>query len=127
MTIWTFGTVESEPQVRLSEWRVLEVAYADGAIPRTRHFVGCDPYDGSGRVSSAIASLDILRRRATTKRGRVYELVGRSGSSSNAEYVWGVWCRIKEVASFTDVTAQVIASMVEEATEVAAVKPREEQ
>ena len=124
MPLWTFGTVESEPQVRLSDWRVLEVTYLDGANPRTRHFVGCDHYDGSGRVSSAIASFDVVRRRGNTRRGRVYELVGRSGSSSNAEYVWGLWCRINAVATVTDVTAELFASVVEKAPEVTAVKPQ---
>ena len=125
MPLWTFGTVESEPQVRLSDWTVLEVTYLDDAISRTRHLVGCDHYDGSGRVSSAIASFDALRRRASTKRGRVYELVGRSGSSSNAEYVWGLWCRINGVATFTDVTAELFSIVIEKAPEVAAVKPRD--
>ena len=125
MPLWTFGTVESEPQVRLSDWRVLEVTYLDGANPRTRHFVGCDHYDGSGRVSSAIASFDVLKRRASTRRGRVYELLGRSGSSSNAEYVWELWCRINAVATFTDVTAELFASVVENATDAAVIKPRD--
>ena len=125
MPLWTFGTVESEPQVRLSDWTVREVTYLDDAVSRTRHLVGCDHYDGSGRVSSAIASFDVLRRRASTRRGRVYELLGRSGSSANADYVWGLWCRINAVATFTDVTAELLASVVENATEVAAVKPRD--
>ena len=101
------------------------MTYSDDAISPTRHFVGCDHYDGSGRVSSAIASFDVLRRRASTRRGRVYELLGRSGSSSNAQYVWGLWCRINAVATFTDVTAELFASVVENATEAAAVKPRD--
>ena len=126
MPLWTFGSVESEPHVRLGDWRALEVTYLDGAISRTRHFVGCDHCDGSGRVSSAIASFDVLRRRASTKRGRVYELMGRSGSSSNAEYVWGLWCRINAVATFTDVTEELFASVVEKAPEVTAVKPQGE-
>ena len=125
MPLWTFGTVESEPQVRLSDWTVREVTYLDGAISRTRHLVGCDHYDGSGRVSSAIAPFDVLRRRASTRRGRVYELLGRSGSSANAAYVWELWCRINAVATFTDVTAELFASVVEKAPEVAAVKPRD--
>ena len=125
MPLWTFGTVESEPQVRLSDWTVREVTYLDDAVSRTRHLVGCDHYDRSGRVSSAIASFDVLRRRASTRRGRVYELLGRSGSSANADYVWGLWCRINAVATFTDVTAELFASVVEKAPEVAAVKPRD--
>ena len=125
MPLWTFGTVESEPQVRLSDLTVREVTYLDVAISRTRHLVGCDHYDGSGRVSSAIASFDVLRRRASTRRGRVYELLGRSGSSANAEYVWGLWCRINGVATFTDVTAELFSSVVEKAPEVTAGKPRD--
>ena len=125
MPLWTFGTVESEPQVRLSEWTLREVRYLDGAISRTHHLVGCDHYDGSGRVSSAIASFDVLSRRASTRRGRVYELRGRSGSSSNAEYVWGLWCRINGVETFTDVTAELFSIVIEQAPGVTAVEPRD--
>jgi hypothetical protein len=108
MQVWTFGTVESEPQVRLSEWRVLEAGYVDRETPRSRHFVGCDSRDGTGRVSSAITSLDVLKRRGSTRRGRIYELVGRSGSSSNAEYVWDMFCRINGVTSTTDVSQELL-------------------
>ena len=125
MPLWTFGPVESEPQVCLSDWTILEVTYLDDSTSLTRHLVGCDHYDGSGRVSSAIASFDVLRRRASSRRGRVYELLGRSGSSANAEYVWGLWCRINGVATFTDVTAELFSSVVERAPEVSAVKPRD--
>lgn len=108
MPIWTFGTVESEPQVRLADWRVLEATYAESEKPCTRHFVGCDPYDGSGRVSSAIASLDIQNRRGITKSGRTYELAGRPGSNSNTEYLWDAFCRINGVVSSTDVSTSVL-------------------
>lgn len=107
MPLWTFGTVESEPHVRLMDWRVMEATYADSALPRTRHFVGCEAYDRTGRVSSGIASLDISRRRGTTERGRVYELVGPSASSSNADYVWQAFCDINGISSATDVSQEL--------------------
>ena len=106
MPLWTFGTVESELHVRLMDWRVMEATYADSAEPCTQHFVGCDSY-GSGRVSSAIASLDIARRRGVTKSGRVYELIGRWGGHSNADYVWRSFCEINGIESWTDAYQQV--------------------
>ena len=126
MPIWTFGTVEAEPQVCLTDWRVLEATYVDTVEPRTRHFVGSDARDGTGRVSSAIASLDGQKRRGITKSGRVYELLGRFGSNSNAEYVWQAYCDINGISSATDVTAELVASMVEDATAVLAVKSQVE-
>ena len=108
MPIWTFGTVEAEPQVRLTDWRVLEATYVDTVEPRTRHFVGSDARDGTGRVSSAIASLDVPKLRGITTSGRVYELVGRSVGHSNAEYVWQAYCDINGILSATDVSAELL-------------------
>ena len=123
MALWTFGTVESEPHVRLMDWRVMEATYADNAEPCTRHFVGSDPYDGTGRVSSAIASFDIQKRRGITRSGRVYELLGRSRGDSNAEYVWKSFCNINGISSATDVSQELIANRTDKDPEVVTVEP----
>ena len=114
MSVWKIGAIENEPQVRLARWRVLEASYfAAGALP-TRHLVGCLAGDGTGRVCSAIQSIDLATMRGVTRSGRVYELVGAPGWDSEGEYVWDVWCRINKVAASTDVTAEVIPGMTAE-------------
>ena len=103
MSIWTFGSVEAEPHVRLADWRILEASYSEGQTP-TRHFAGCEARDRSGRISSAISSFDVGQRKGVTARGRVYELVGRSSTNDEAVRLWNLYCRINAVLAWTDVT-----------------------
>jgi len=111
MSVWSLATVDIEPEIRLHDWRVVEATYADSNGRATRHFVGRDASDGSGRVSSAIASLDLLRRVGVTKSGRSYLLLGTPGHDADAQHVWGCWRRINRVNDWTDVTTEVSADM----------------
>ena len=104
MPVWTFGTIEAEPEVRLVDWRVLEASYVDQDLPPTRHFVGADATDRTGRVSSAIQELDAGARRGLSLSGRAYGLLREPSHSSEGEYVWNMWCRINGVATWVDVT-----------------------
>ena len=103
MAVWNIAPVAAEPEVYIVRWRVLEIS------AETRHFVGADERDFSGRVSSAIVAFDHETFRGKTLSGRVYQLVGNPGRSDNADYVWERWCEINEVESFSDVTAQFLA------------------
>jgi hypothetical protein len=103
MAVWNIAPVAAEPEISIVRWRVLEIAAG------TRHFVGADERDLSGRVSSAIIAFDHENLRGKTLSGRVYQLVGNPGRSDNADYVWERWCEINEVKSFSDVTAQFLA------------------
>ncbi|KVG15687.1 MULTISPECIES: hypothetical protein [Burkholderia] len=102
MPIWTLASVTAEPEVVLSRWRILETAEA------TRHFVGADARDSTGRVSSEVVTFDRLTLRGQTQSGRVYQLIGQPGWSSDAEYVWKCWCEVNGVASYADVTKQLL-------------------
>lgn len=104
MPFWTFGTIAEEPEVRLVHWRVLEASYVDPDMAATRHFVGADAADRTGRVSSSIQELDAVALRGVTQSGRAYGLLGESRYDSEAEYVWNKWCRINNVATWVDVT-----------------------
>lgn len=86
------------PKVPLSRWRIFETE--DGS----RHFVGVDMFDSSGRVSSPIVTFNPVTMLGTTQTGRIYELVGGTGSSLNTDYVWMRWCELYAVTSYTDVT-----------------------
>jgi hypothetical protein len=102
MPFWTFGSVEEEPTVWLRSWKIVEVD------ARTRHFVGADVYDGSGRVSTAIVTFDPAAKRGLTSSGRIYNLVSDPGNSWNADYVWTQWCEHTGVRSFVDVTQEML-------------------
>jgi hypothetical protein len=102
MPIWRPRPASELPRIPLSRWRVFETE--DGS----RHFVGVDMFDRSGRVSSSIVTFDPVTMQGTTQTGRIYELVGRKGSSLNVDYVWMRWCELYEVTSFTDVTERLL-------------------
>jgi hypothetical protein len=103
MPIWSVGSIEDEPQVEIISWRIMQTEAG------TRHFVGCDPRDRSGRVSSAIQQFDPVARVGRTRSGRVYQLRGDSGYNGNAEYVWGRWCQINHVVTSEDVSERVLS------------------
>jgi hypothetical protein len=102
MPIWKLPSASEVPEVTLSQWRILETD--DG----TRHFVGTDVLDSTGRVSSAIVTFDRVTLQGKTLSGRVYQLVGQEGWSGDAEYVWKGWCAVNDVKSYSDVTAQLL-------------------
>lgn len=110
MPIWTVAEIADEPEIRLNSWRLYEAVgvYGDGI--ESRHFVGALTDDGSGRVSSRIEQFDSISGRGLTMSGRVYELVGQPGLSSEGEYVWKAFCRINEVTAMRDVTAELLAA-----------------
>lgn len=96
--IWN---VSSESEVRLADWSVRRVE----DDPPTCHLVGYNTGEGEGRVSSAIVEFQAVEQIATTRSGRRYRLLGRSGGNSDAEYVWNRWCAIHAVTQWTDITA----------------------
>lgn len=103
MPIWRLPSSDEAPNVTLSSWRIFEIDAG------TRHFVGADTLDFTGRVSSAITTFDLATLRGQTRSGRVYQLVGREGWSLDAEYVWKRWCAVNDVKSYSDVTLQLLA------------------
>lgn len=106
VSLWRPGTTQQEPQTRLIDWRIPSTSYAEPSRAASHHFVGCDPRDGSGRISSPIESFDAARRRGVTRSGRVYELLGESLPASEARYVWDRHCEINGMGEWTDTTLQ---------------------
>jgi hypothetical protein len=102
MPIWKPRPTSEMPRIPLSRWRILETE--DGS----RHFVGVDMFDRSGRVSSPIVDFDPVAMEGKTETGRIYELIGRNGSSLDVDYVWTRWCELYEVKSYTDVTERLL-------------------
>lgn len=102
MPIWRVATVTVEPQLTLSSWQILETDNG------TKHFVGKDVRDSSGRVSSAIEMFDACTLKGVTSSGRVYQLSGPAGQSEDAQYVWERWCKWNGVQFYMDVTAATV-------------------
>jgi hypothetical protein len=105
VTLWKVASIAEEPEVRISRWRIIEISAG------TKHFVGVDQLDLSGRFSSAIVVFDSQMLRGQTVSGRVYQLMGVPGRSDNADYVWQQWCAINEVESFSDVTGKLFVGL----------------
>lgn len=102
MPIWRVASIQQEPEVVLSSWRIMETPEG------TRHFVGYNENWREGRVSSAIQEFDPVARVGRTRSGRIYQLHGASGYNSDADYVWAQWCRINRVPESVDATERAL-------------------
>lgn len=101
--IWATRPVKEQPHLILTSWSVRQLPDGD------RHFVGYCETNREGRVSSKIRQFDPVRRRGVTSTGRVYELRGRPGHDSDAEYVWNRWARMNLIESYVDVSRELLA------------------
>ena len=84
-SVWTTSSVSDEPQIKLIHWDIKQDTAGNG------YFVGTRADNGRGRVSTAIVEFDPERRRGRTQSGRIYELQGAPGYSSNGEYFWSLY------------------------------------
>jgi len=92
--------VAKEPETAISQWAMVLVTDAHGH--KTRHLVGSA--NGEGRVTSPIKAIDTSTRTATSESGRLYRLLGDSGSDSDARYVFANWLRLTQTRVVRDVT-----------------------
>ncbi|WP_341317466.1 hypothetical protein WN982_40050 [Paraburkholderia sp. IMGN_8] len=95
-------TVLHGEEVFLERWSIRE------SDRGTRHFVGFDIRRGDGRVSTPINEFDPATRTGKTENGSRYQLIGRAGHDSDAEYVWRIAIRAWGIGSWTDVTAELV-------------------
>lgn len=86
--IWRTISVEQQPEITLIQWQIVELP--DGK----RHFNGYAVQNREGRVSSTIVDFDSATMRGRTTSGRIYELSGSSGNSSDGDYVLDRWLAI---------------------------------
>ena len=100
MPIWEVSSIDIEPETKLTWWSIREVALV-GEPGMTRHFVGeVAQWHPEGRVSSPIVEFDPVKMRGITRSGRVYQLIGPTGSTKESDYVWAWWCAINHVVDF---------------------------
>lgn len=104
--VWRTASVDEQPELTLTSWSVRQVA--DG----NRHFVGWCVENREGRTSSKVVQFDPTSLRGVTDSGRIYQLSGKPGFHSDADYVWNRWLHINglEHNSWIDVTASVAGS-----------------
>ena len=108
--VWTCAPVSERPEIILSDWQVFEVKLP-GLPERTRHFAGQNITDHEGRTSSAINTIDPATGRGITGSGRIYQLRGRPGFTSDGRYVWSRWKSINSVTDVVDVTSEIKTMM----------------
>ncbi|WP_333875759.1 hypothetical protein [Methylobacter sp.] len=104
MTIYAVDPPDEYPE-NIIRWSVREVLCC-GSEERTRHLVGYIPLLRSGRASTSIQAFDRERMRISTSSGRVYQLEGQPGITSDAEYVWKYWKSANEANDEIDVSDQ---------------------
>lgn len=108
MTTYRPPSVDDVPTVHLANWRAYKVRSKNPALQDTTHIVGWNIDAGDGRVSSPIAKWNPAKRQIVTRSGRVYQLKGDPGTSIDALYVWGVWCRKNAIVDIKDVTPEFV-------------------
>jgi hypothetical protein len=101
MPVWETTPLNEQPDVTLRNWQVLEAPNGE------RHLIGYCVENLEGRVSSAVEHINADSLLAQTRSGRRYQLGGRPGHNSDAEYVWRTYMSVNGITAFTDVTATV--------------------
>lgn len=101
MPIWTTAAITEQPELTLESWSIFELPGGE------RHLVGRAIENSEGRVSSCVENFDIKTMRAMTSSGRVYNLRGRPGHNSDAEYTWNRWRAINDIRDFVNVSSEL--------------------
>ncbi|WP_425258158.1 hypothetical protein ACPOLB_21880 [Rubrivivax sp. RP6-9] len=107
MPAWLPPTAADQPSVTLTSWAAFEVQ-VPGLDAPTIHVAGYAEWEGSGRVTSPLKSVDAQRRSVVTSSGRVYRLQGGPGLSGDAEYVWRRWLRLWNATELSDATSALV-------------------
>lgn len=89
MSVHIPPSVEEEPEILLSRWRIMELPNGD------RHLIGHNVRWNEGRVSSKIKKQE--GRHVFTRSGRKYLLVGESAADADADYLWQRWQTINGI------------------------------
>lgn len=99
-SIWETLPVAEQPSITLIRWSVREIHSGE------RHFVGYNPANHEGRVSTAILSFDPRTGHGVTCSGRIYHLVGPSGRDRDGEWVWTHWVHAQKCSTWSDVSPE---------------------
>ncbi len=94
------GSVAVEPSSELTAWRLFQVRHANGIS--ARHLVGCST--AIGRLTTAVVAIDLEQMQATTKSGRVYQLVGLPGEDPDGMWIYSQWLTVGKRLQEKDLT-----------------------
>ncbi|MCK8515862.1 hypothetical protein M0534_05925 [Methylonatrum kenyense] len=82
--IWKVSSVEDEPSIRATHWKIYGVRGVETAM-----LLACyNPAGREGRVSTRITEIDEGQMRIRTKSGRVYELHGPPAVQPHPDTAW---------------------------------------
>lgn len=96
------AVVAQQPTTHLIRWQLFRVRRLGGRA--TRHLIGHAVQDREGRVSSAIAKIDLQRNAMVTSSGRVYEIGGESCEDVDANWVFRTWLNHLNCSHATEIT-----------------------
>lgn len=94
------GSIAAEPTSELTEWSLFQVRHANGTS--ARHLVGCS--NAIGRFTTAVVAIDLKQMQATTKSGRVYQLMGPTGADPDGMWIYRQWLRVGKRLQEKDLT-----------------------
>lgn len=110
-SVWRTPPPSEQPNLSLARWSVMETQTGD------HHLVGYNLDDCEGRVSTAIVEFDLVTSEATTRSGRIYQLVGKPGYDSDGAWVWENWSRANRLSG-KDVTKQYEKKIADAGTHI---------
>lgn len=110
-SVWSTPPPSEQPSVSLARWSVMQTQVGD------HHLVGYNLDDCEGRVSTAIVEFDPVISKATTRSGRIYQLVGKSGYDSDGAWVWEYWSRANRLSG-NEVTKQYEKMIADAGTQI---------
>lgn len=110
--IWQPYSVDIEPVTHLENWRVYLVQGNFCGAGSTIHLTGwADRYEG--RVCSPLKAWNETTKKAITRSGRVYELIGNPGYHPDAAWTFERWLMRNGNPDFLDITEDFIKGKYE--------------
>jgi hypothetical protein len=88
MTLRSVPSVDVQPLVHVSRWRILAITTEIFFMKGLMYIVGFCEESQKYRISTAIVSINQKRRCCVTRTGRIYMLVGPSGYDEQAQRAW---------------------------------------
>lgn len=104
---WRIGSIALPPSRTLDAWMALEVPFDGADQPWTLHLVGWRVEGGRGQVSSPVETVDLDKRLALTRSGRVYLLRHGPGLNPDAFTTWCTWKAKYNVTDERDVSDEL--------------------
>lgn len=104
MSVWNVAPIDSQPELTLIRWQMIEVQMADV----TPHYlVGYCLQNNEGRVTSAVFHFNLMPLTAVTHSGRTYQLSGPPGNDRDACHVWERLAANSGITEWTDTVEQI--------------------